>query len=603
MNLPAVTTGFQAPPLDAEGLEHVLAAHGFQPEDRAAVRAFGRVIQRRELEDVFLRDFLTRDSSPSLPAAAAAEAEFCNELLNVCLWDGGPDWFNRLANLWCACRDVGVDERFAWICTGAMLSACREKLVGGRAEIFQLELDLLTGIVRMVWALSSHLTSISHLRERTLAKIEGEGLNTTGVGGRATFNHTLGKLCETADEDARLGLMIIRLHAAPARAVLMPAERERIRRVLQDGWCHVLRHEDVLCCVGENEWALLQPGMRSKAQVLLAANKLREVAHGALARINMDEGLELLIGGACAPDHGNDAEGLERAARDAMNAGTRAHHGITMYGDSVKQALLAENEIEREFLRAIHLQRFELYLQPQIRTVDGQCDSAEALLRWQRADGRWVPPPTVFEIAGRLNQQGRLTRLLIARAARMADELARSGVPVKIALNLTADDVHDPELPDLIEQSMANWRVPIGRLGVELTEGAVLSDKPVVDTVLRRIREMGMSVALDDFGTGYSSLAHLRRLPVDELKIDRQFVNGMHTDHQDAAIIDAVLALAKAMSLETVAEGVETEVQADSLTQMGVERLQGMWISPAIPLAKFVTWWLARQQALTASKP
>jgi len=149
---------------------------------------------------------------------------------------------------------------------------------------------------------------------------------------------------------------------------------------------------------------------------------------------------------------------------------------------------------------------------------------------------------------------------------------------------------------------MANWRVPIGRLGVELTEGAVLSDKPVVETVLQRMRDLGMTVALDDFGTGYSSLAHLRRLPVDELKIDRQFVNGMHSDRQDAAIIDAVLALAKAMDLETVAEGVETEEQAEALSRLGVDRLQGMWFSSAIPLSRFVTWWLARQQTLAISK-
>lgn len=602
MNLPVVTTGFQPPPLDAEALQHLLSMHGFMPEDRAAVRAFGRVIGRNELEEAFLRDFLARATDPSLPAAAAAEAEFCNILLDVCSWNGGPEWFNELASRWCACRDVGVGESFVWMCTGAMLSACRERLVGGRAEIFQLELDLLTGITRTVWALSAHLATVANLRERTLAKIESEGLNVSGVGGRATFDHTLAQLSETADEFSRLGLMVIRLHAAPAREVLMPEKREEIHTALQNGWRHVLRREDVLCYVGDSEWTLLQPGVRSKAQVLLGANKLREVAHGALARIDMDEGFELLIGGACAPDHGNSAEALERAARDAMNAGSRTHHAITMYGDSVKNALLAENEVEREFLRAIHLQRFELYLQPQVRVGDGQCDAAEALLRWQRADGCWVPPPTVFEIAGRLNQQARLTRLLVARVARMADELARSGVPVKIALNLTATDVHDPELPDLIEQSMANWRVPTGRLGVELTEGAILSDKPVVESVLSRLRAMGITIALDDFGTGYSSLAHLRRLPVSELKIDRQFVWGMNEDAQDMAIIQAVLALAKALNLDTVAEGVETAEQADTLRGLGCDRLQGMWISPAIPLAKFVTWWLARQQTLSLTQ-
>ncbi|QID18707.1 EAL domain-containing protein [Nitrogeniibacter mangrovi] len=595
MNSPRIVAAFEPPPLDAEGLMHVLHMHGFQPEDRAAVRAFGRVVRREELEADFLDSFLTRESAPSMPAAAAAEARFCDELLNVCDWDGSPGWFNRLARQWCICRDVGVDERFVWVCTGALLSACRERLVGGRAEVFQLELDLLTGLVRVVWALAAHLSSVGLVRERTLATVESEEGGSAGLPGRVGFDMLLGHMAREATAEARLGLMIIRLQAAPARAVLMPAERDLMHRMLHDAWREVLREDDVICLVGEHEWALLQPRVRTPGQVVLAANKLREVGLGALARVGMGEGIELMFGSACAPDHGADAEALERAARDALHAGGRTQQHITMFGDDVRDAVRADSDIEREFLRAIHLQRFELYLQPQVRCDDGRCDSAEALLRWQREDGQWVAPPDVFEIAGRLNQQGLLTRMLVARIARMADELDRSGVPVRVMLNLTADDLHDPELPDLVEQAMANWRVPAGRIGFELTEGAVLTDDPVVETVLTRLRALGATVALDDFGTGYSSLAHLRRLAVDELKIDRQFVAGMHAGPRDSAIVEAVLALARAFGLTTVAEGVEQAEQAETLTRMGCLRLQGMHFSPAIPSARFVSWWLARQ--------
>jgi EAL domain-containing protein (putative c-di-GMP-specific phosphodiesterase class I) len=243
----------------------------------------------------------------------------------------------------------------------------------------------------------------------------------------------------------------------------------------------------------------------------------------------------------------------------------------------------------------MHLQRFELYLQPQVDAVSGRCDSAEALLRWQRDDGKWMPPPAVFNLAARMGQQGRLSRMLVARVARMADELERSGVPVRVMLNLTADDVRDPELPDLVQQSMANWNVSAGRIGFELTEGSVLSDEPVVEAVLGRLRAQGGVIALDDFGTGYSSLAHLRHLPVDELKVDRQFIAGLGGDGQDRAIVEAILALARAFGLATVAEGVETREQADQLAQMGCLRLQGMLFSPAVPASRFVSWWRARE--------
>ena len=592
--------GFQPDALDAQGLARLLHLHGYQPEDRAAVRAFGRVIQREELEDIFLADFLSRESAPVDAAAATAEANFCNELLNVCFWDGDPEWFNRLARLWCNCCDAGVDARFVWVCTGALLSACRERLVGGRAEIFQLELDLLTGLVRVVWALAAHLSEVSVVRARTHAARGAGGLSDLGLPDRVWFETMLESMVAAATPDSRLGLVLVRLQSSPVTEAMMPGEREAIRRVLSVRWREALRSDDVLCVLGEQEWAVLQPGVQSAGQVLLAANKLRDLAHGALSGVDLGEGVDVVIGGACAPDDGADAMALERAARDALNVGGRGRQGVTLFGEAVARAMKTEHEAEREFLRAMHLQRFELYLQPQINSTDGQCPSAEALLRWQRDDGKWMPPPAIFDLATRLGQQTRLTRMLVARIARMADELARSGVPVRVMLNLTAEDLHDPELPDLVQQSMANWRVAPGQIGFEITEGAVLSDDPVVESVLNRLRALKAFIALDDFGTGYSSLAHLRRLPVDELKVDRQFVAGMHAHPQDRAIVEAVLALARAFELETVAEGVETSVQSKLLKEMGCARLQGNLISPAVPASRFVTWWLARSRSSAA---
>lgn len=601
MNHPEAA-GFQPDALDAQGLARLLHMHGYQPEDRAAVRAFGRVIQREELEDIFLADFLSRDSAPVDTVAATAEANFCDELLNVCVWNGDPDWFNRLARLWCACCDTGVDARFVWVCTGALLSACRERLVGGRAEIFQLELDLLTGLVRVVWALAAHLSEVSVARARVQGGRATGGLTGIGLPDRAWFDTMVEAMVAAATPEQRVGLVLVRLQSTPVTDALMPAERASIRRALSMRWREALRVDDVLCALGEQEWALLQPGVQTAGQVLLAANKLRELAHGVLSSVDLGEGIDVTIGGACAPDDGTDATTLERAARAALNLSGRGRQGVTLFGEAVAKAMKVEHEAEREFLRAMHLQRFELYLQPQINSVDGQCVSAEALLRWQRDDGKWMPPPAIFDLAARLGQHTRLTRMLVARIARMADELSRSGVPVRVMLNLTAEDLHDPELPDLVQQSMANWHVAPGRIGFELTEGAVLSDDPVVETVLDRLRALKAFIALDDFGTGYSSLAHLRRLPVDELKVDRQFVAGMHANAQDRAIVEAVLALARAFDLETVAEGVETSVQSKLLKEMGCLRLQGNLISPAVPASRFVTWWLARSRS-SASPP
>ena len=601
MNARSSASGFVAPVLDEAGLERLLTQQGYRAEDRAAVRAFGRVVSRAQLQADFLDGFLARGNAPVSEGLADAEAQFCDELLNICAWRGEPEWFNRLAFKWSQCLDLGVDDDFPWSAAGALIAACRERLVGGRAEIFQLELDLLTGLVRVVWALTAHLSNVALARERARADSAAYAEPGTGLPNRQHFERLLERAVSAASAEKPVGLTLLRVHAGPAGEGLIVEEQESLRRAISERLREVVRDQDVLCATGENEWALVQCRVSSSGQVLLAANKLREVAIGVLARAGKGVSMTALVGGACAPADGQNAAALERAARDALRVGRGARQAVTLFNPDVAKAAEAENQFEREFLRALHLQHFELHLQPQVASSDGACVSAEALLRWQRENGQWVAPPTLIDLAGRLGMSSQLSRMLIARLGRIADELARAKVNVRVMLNLTAEDVRDPELPDLVHQSLANWRVARGRVGFELTEGAVLSDDPVVDAVLSRLREQGAVVSLDDFGTGYSSLAHLRRLPVDELKIDRRFVAGMHAGHRDMAIVEAVLALAQAFGLQTVAEGVEKSAEAETLTRLGCNQLQGFLIARPMPVARFIAWWQARQTAPSAA--
>ncbi|MBT0962524.1 bifunctional diguanylate cyclase/phosphodiesterase [Denitromonas iodatirespirans] len=582
-----------------------LSQQGFKPEDRAAIRAFGRVIGRDLLQADFCTAFLARAGAPVDPAAADAEAAFCDELLNICQWQGDADWFNRLAERWAHCLACGVSDHFPWAACGALLSACRDRLVGGRAEVFQLEMDLLTGLVRAVWAVAAYLSEVTLLRERERVKAFSLLDAHTGLPNRLRFEQVLDAALGVASDDWPAGLVVLSLQIGSDAAVMLAGDRERLQRAVSQQLATVMRDGDVLCLTGEDEWSLVQCAVRTSAQVLLAAHKMREVALTAAAPICVGWHVDATAGGACGPRDAADAAALERAARNALFAARDARQPVAMYCPEVAQLSRDASSLEREFLRALAMQHFDLFLQPQIEVGSGACHSVEALLRWRRADGDWVAPPAIIELAERAGAGGQLVRALLSRQARVVDELARAGVAVSVMLNLTAQDVRDPDLPELVRQSLANWRVPAARVGFELTEGALLVNEPAVAKVVTSLREAGYTVALDDFGTGYSSLSHLRRLPVDELKIDRQFVAGVCSDPKDRAMVEALLVLAQAFRLRVVAEGVETAAQAACLSELGCDRLQGYFVARPMSIDAFVRWWRARygQSSLVSVQP
>ncbi|TVT46810.1 MAG: EAL domain-containing protein [Denitromonas halophila] len=580
--------------LDEADLARLLTQQGFQPEDRAAVRAFGRVVSRDQLQADFATAFLSRAGAPVAPDAADAEAAFCDELLDICHWQGDADWFNRLAARWRDCLDRGVSDHFPWAACGALLSACRDRLVGGRAEVFQLEMDLLTGLVRVIWALAAYLAEVGILREREKLRAFTLLDAHTGLPNRRRFEQVLEAALAVASADWSVGLVILSLRAGDASATLLAGERERVQLAVSERLATAIRDGDVLCLTGEDEWSLVQCAVRSPAQVLLAAHKLREVALSAVASLDVAKHLTISAGGASGPVDAADAKGLERAARNALFAARDARQPVAMYSPEAAQTSHAAAGLEQEFMRALAMQHFELFLQPQIDVATGACRSVEALLRWRRAEGSWVAPPAVIELAERSGGGAQMLRSLLSRQARIADELARAGVDVAVMLNLTSQDIRDPDLPALVRQSLDSWRVPAHRVGFELTEGALLVDEPAAGKVVAALGEAGYAVALDDFGTGYSSLSHLRRLPVDELKIDRQFVAGVCTDEQDRAMVEALLVMARAFKLRVVAEGVETEAQATLLTEMGCDRLQGYFFARPMNVEAFVRWWRAR---------
>jgi EAL domain-containing protein (putative c-di-GMP-specific phosphodiesterase class I) len=241
--------------------------------------------------------------------------------------------------------------------------------------------------------------------------------------------------------------------------------------------------------------------------------------------------------------------------------------------------------------RAFEARQFGLYLQPQVALPSRRPVGAEALLRWTDDDGRVVSPARILRVLERLGLMADLSRWVIQQAAQSLAALEAAACPLRVSANLVAEDLKDPELPLFIRQTCETWRIDPSRLCFELTEGGLVSSEGMSVRTLEALKMAGGRVALDDFGTGYSSMDYLRRLPVDELKIDKSFVERIVESASDRAIVELMIRIAHAFGLEVVAEGVEDPATEGMLAGMGCDCAQGYLYAPAMAVDAFIDWW------------
>jgi EAL domain-containing protein (putative c-di-GMP-specific phosphodiesterase class I) len=224
-------------------------------------------------------------------------------------------------------------------------------------------------------------------------------------------------------------------------------------------------------------------------------------------------------------------------------------------------------------------------------SVDGgEVTGVEALVRWQHPRHGLLAPAEFLPLAERAGMMGELTRWVIDAALRQARAWQDEGVEVSIAVNLAAANILDAGLPDAVAERLARWGVPGERLTCELSEHTVMGDPRRAHDVLDRLRALGVRLSLDDYGTGHSSLSYLKRLPLDEVKIDRAFVSGIVGDANDALIVRSTIDLARNLGLEVVAEGVEGADVLDRLRALRCHEAQGFHLSRPLPADALVRW-------------
>jgi sensor c-di-GMP phosphodiesterase-like protein len=248
-----------------------------------------------------------------------------------------------------------------------------------------------------------------------------------------------------------------------------------------------------------------------------------------------------------------------------------------------------------ELRQAIELELLDLHMQPQIDLNSEACIGAELLLRWQRKNGEWVPPPQIIEMIEQNGWRSLFTDWLIRAAVRTSEKLYAAGVKVTLSINLTAGDLLDPDLPDLLDLSLKAWNIPGSRFILELTESAMMGDRTLGMAAIERLRSMGFQMSLDDFGTGYSSLSYLVSLPIHELKVDRSFVIAMFQSEENMRIVHTIIDLAKDLGMVSLAEGIDEARQLEQLRQLGCKIGQGFLFAKPMPLPDFIAWFKGRR--------
>jgi diguanylate cyclase (GGDEF)-like protein/PAS domain S-box-containing protein len=361
-----------------------------------------------------------------------------------------------------------------------------------------------------------------------------------------------------------------------------------------------LRQGDTVARFGGDEFAVLCEDVRGPAEVDAIADRLAvalaepfELAAGRVF-------LTASIGIALADEFPATAESLLRDADTAMSrAKERGRARAEVFVEDLRTSAVRRLRTADDLHRALEQEEFRVVYQPEIDLHDGHVPAVEALIRWHHPERGLVPPDEFVPLAeqtGLINGIGAwVLDQAVAQAADWVETLV-GGSPV-VWVNLSPRQLAAPNLVDLVRTTLHRHRVDPRLVGLEITESGLLEDAEAAIASIAALRRIGVRLAVDDFGTGYSSLSYLKRLPVDAVKVDRSFVDGVATDADNCAIVAAVTGMARALRLSAVAEGVETAEQLAALRALGVQLAQGFYFSRPQPAAVLTTLLMSDREA------
>jgi diguanylate cyclase (GGDEF)-like protein len=415
----------------------------------------------------------------------------------------------------------------------------------------------------------------------------------TGLANRERFRARLvEQIAAAKTSDEMFGVMLLDLDRfKEINDTLGHHFGDELLRDLGPRLAEAIGEDGLVARLGGDEFAVL-PGENTGD-----ADELEAIAERMIACVQQPVGVDEMmlevgvsIGIARFPRDGDDPHSLLRSADVAMYAAKEAHAGCKVYATALDRHSVRRLSVLSDFRRALDSDEVVVFYQP-IMQMDGiSAHGAEALVRWQHPELGLLPPSDFMPIVEQTGLIGPLTRHVLERAVAQCAAWRQAGRELTVSVNLSVRNLLDPDLPSLIADLLKIYRLVPEALELEITESMLMSDPDRSLITLTRLSQLGVGLSVDDYGTGYSSLANLRRLPIDELKIDRSFVSPMLSDESDLIIVRSTINLGHDLGLKVVAEGVEDEATLHRLEKLGCDLAQGYHFSKPLAPEAFNQW-------------
>jgi diguanylate cyclase (GGDEF)-like protein len=364
---------------------------------------------------------------------------------------------------------------------------------------------------------------------------------------------------------------------------------DRLLKAVANRLQSCLRRGDTLSRFGGDEFTLLLPEVRTRDDVVVIADKILD----RLSAPFVIDGHELFVGAsigvALYPEAGDSGEALIQNADIAMyHVKGRGKNGYQFFSEEMNHQFSTRLTMERELRNALKAKELRVFYQPQVSLKTGMIVGAEALVRWQHPTRGLIEPAEFLPLAEETGLMATVDEYVQRSAFADVAEWRRLGLgELALSVNLTSAQLEQENFVQQFAGALDAAALAPTSVKLEITESALMQDMEVIIPKLRAMRDRGVRIAIDDFGTGYSSLSYLQQFPINTIKIDRSFVRDIRAEQRDASIINAIVAMAKGLGLDLIAEGVENRTQLRYLNSQGCSEVQGYIFSAPVPAERF----------------
>jgi EAL domain-containing protein (putative c-di-GMP-specific phosphodiesterase class I)/GGDEF domain-containing protein len=407
-------------------------------------------------------------------------------------------------------------------------------------------------------------------------------------------NQILPKLQEVvnkAQENQLIGLFSVQFEISKNNPIFSQTVANALNRTIAEILTENIPETFHVYFDGNLQFDILIPSLNNVAQLNLLAAKLERIFEQPVFFSNQSVLITPFVGCAYQNISSDQLTDLYGHSKLALESALTRKEQFVQYSEQLQQQLAQQNELEVRVLDAFANDRLSLFLQPIVDLKTSHCVGAELLLRCLDNQGKYIFPNVTIEVLNKVGKGKAFTRWLINSACRYSSELqSEHKLHVYLTLNLRAEDLYDTELPHLLTQSLALWKITTKDIVLEITEEGALEYNDASKSVISQLSQVGFRLALDDFGTGFSSLSRLRTMPIDLIKIDQSFVRDITNSKDDFEIVQSIAMLSKSLGKEVLAEGVEDAACLALIKKLQIDKCQGYFFAKPMPFDQFVAW-------------